>query len=727
METKAPPYGVRKNFDTTSENLDSGIYPYLHILKNRKGILVGCMFFTLAIAFVANLTQRPVYQATAELLLQPRDSRASGGGPAPNSALQDPTLMLTLFRLVQSPHLAEQVLLKLEQPENRTALLDCFGIHPSRKRKDNNVFSDKERRAILSGIQRSLSARQPDRGVRLIHISAVGYNPPMVMRLANVGAETFIETNYRSNMDSFRQSFLMISKSLAEIREKIKTGEIAFQKIDSEIRLLEALKIYEEKHPLVIQLRSDIPELAQKLKREIQNLETMQIGQRKDLATLLLVPSVELEELSKIETDLYTLRPILEQEVNTNKEMYSSIFRRLQEVEVSGGGSVWMDSKVAEQAGIPGRPIRPNKKLNLIIGFFVGLFMGSGLAFFREYLDSSIRSMEDVRNYLKLFPLGMIPYVDLSVNSDTTNGEKTEVEKLEGGILPESTRAFWLAGDIDIPLYVAEAYRIVRTNLAFGSIDTTLKVLQVTSAVKGEGKTTTAANLGISLALAGSRVLLVDADMRRPSLHRILGLEGIETGLSEALTNGKSWQSLTVPTSTPNLSFLGVGAIPPNPAELLSSKRMKALVEELKEHFDTIIFDSPPVISVADSAIIASRVEGTIFVSRSGFVPRHLCLQAKSALESVNGKIIGCILNSAQTQHQPYYFHEYHRQYGKYEEHKPQKDNFAGEGVLMWEKLRALKEPLLLFVSSSWSRIGGFIKGEQRPKKESNSSVGTPQ
>ena len=718
--TKQPPYSYARNYlESKSQSVDTGIYPYLHILRNRKEILVGSIFFALGIAFFANVTQKPVYQATAELILQSKDStKALSSGPMTIPLFQDPTLLLTQFRMIRGPHLAEKTLEKIEKPENRQALLDSFGIRPSRKKKSPGVFSDKERRALIGAIQGSITPRQLDRTVRIISLSVTGYDPPTVAKVANAAAEAYVEVNYKSNMDSFRQSFSMISKSLAEIREKIKTGEIAFQKIDSEIKLLEALKIYEEKHPLVIQLRTEIPQLAEKLSREIQ-IENLQVGQRKDLVPLLTVPTVGFEDLLKIENDLYTLKPILEQEVNTNKEMYNSIFRRLQEVEVSGGGNVWIDAEIAELAGVPGRPIRPNKKMNLLIGLLMGLFLGTSLAFFLEYLDSTVRSLQDVEGYLKLFPLGMVPRVELP-ETESPPGEK------EGaGVGAKHHRRFWLAGDSDIPLYVAEAYRIIRTNLAFGSVDTSLKVLQVTSAVKGEGKTTTAANLAVSLALAGSRTLLVDADLRRPALHRILGMDERGPGLSEALTNGKPADSLLVATVVPNLFCLVAGTIPPNPSELLSSKRMKALVDEIRENFDMVILDSPPVISVADSAIIASRVDGTIFVSRSGFVPRHLCLQAKHALESVNGKIIGCVLNSVQSGHQPYHYDRYYREYARYGDQKgaSAQPDVSQKLTSQWERFKALKEPLLIFLSSSWSRLGERLKWDQS-KKESKTSLG---
>lgn len=729
MQTRKepPPYSPPRRapqINPSESSETGGVFPYLHILRNRKGLIAGVVFISLSFSVFVNLTQKPVYQASTELILQSR-SKTPTLGPSSTAFFQDPTLLTTQFRLVRGPSVASKALQKLEKPGNRETLLRAFSIRPSRKRNDPKIFSEKERSALQGAIQGSVSARQPDRSMRIITISVVGYVPEMVARLADAVSEAYIEVNYSASIDAYRQNFGMISKSLAELREKIKTGELASQKINSEVQLLEALQIYGEKHPLVIELRSRIPDLARKLKLSVQNLETMEISQRKDLVPLLMRPSIDLKGLQKIEMDLNTLKPILEQEVNSNREMYRSIFQRLQQMEVEGGGSEWVYPKVVERAGVPGRPIRPNKKLNLMFGLFFGLFFGIVIAFFLEYLDSSIRSIEDVSNYLKLFPLGMVPQVQF--------GEKKE----EGEKGPEqsagaaSTRTYWLANDSRVPLFVAEAYRIIRTNLAFGSIDNILKTLQVTSAVKGEGKTTTAANLAVSLASAGSKVLLVDADLRKPALHKILGLwAGVEgEGLSDALMNGRSWESLVIPASVPNLFFMSSGSTVPNPAELLSSKRMKSFIEELKENFDTVIFDSPPIISVADAAIIASRVEGTILVSRSGFIPRHLCLQAKNALESVHAKIIGCVLNGVQTHHQSYYSYHYYRQYGRYQEEEGQKSeegdsSSAGVSSETLERLKALKEPFLLFLSKGWARLGKLLSWDRPNKEETKSSVG---
>jgi capsular exopolysaccharide synthesis family protein len=683
----------------------------LHVLKNRKEVLIGTILITLSVAFLANLIQKPVYRSSVELILQPKDSKIASSPEAVSSFLNDPTLLLTQLRLIEGPALAEKTLEELERPENRESLLKGFHVRPSGKPDRGLVFSDRERRALVHAIQGAVSGYQVEQGTRLIGISATGHNPQALTLVANAAAQAYVKMSYDSYMNSFQQGFLMMSQSLSRIREKIKTGEIALKKISSEIQLLETLKVYGEKYPLVLSLRSEIPELTKKLAEEVQNLETLEVSQRKDLTVLLTVPVTDLEGLLKIETELRSLKPILEQEISTNKEMYDSIFRRLQESEISVRGNDWMDPKVVEPATVPSRPIRPNKKLNLLLGLLLGIFLGTAFAFLQEYLDNSVRSPDDVRSYLKLFPLGMVPFVSPHLK--------------EGG----QTETFQLQNDADVPLYVAEAYRIIRTNLSLNSPDSPLKTVQITSAIRGEGKTTTAANLGISVASAGSRTLLVDADLRIPSLQTLLRMEGTEkSGLSDLITspNGHSPDSLVFPTTIPNLFFLPAGTIVPNPTELLSSKRMKTILQELKSQFDLIIFDSPPVISVADSAIIASWVDGTILVSRAGFTPRHLCLHAKNALESVNAKLVGCVLNSTQMEHQPYGYHHYYREYGRYggEKETPDPNGRRPLGSFTWERLRALREPFWVLLSANWQRLRDLVK-RSLPKKESKTSVGS--
>ncbi len=722
-QTTLPPYagGIknRPSQEDQPQAQEVNFYSYLHVIRKRKWVLVFCVIAALSVAFFINVTQRPVYQSAAELILQAKES-PNAASPASNSSsfIQDPTFLISQMRLMKSLKLAERIVQKVEEvPDDRMAMRNCFLL--SHSKNSTAPFSDKERNALMGRVGGALNAYQIERGARIIGISATCYDPVGVARLADIGAKSYTEVNYETRVESFQRSFLMISKSLAEIREKIKLGETASQKVEAEIQLLENLKIYEEKHPSVIQLRAQIPQLAEKLNQGTENFKP-QFTQRADLVPLILQSHIEVQDLQNIEQDLYILRPILKQEVTTNKQMYNSIFKNLQEVELSGG-SMWVDAKVIQTASVPSVPIRPNKKMNLTLAFVLGLMIGSGLVFLLEYLDSSIRNLEDVRAYLRLFPLGMVPQVEFGTEEERT---EEDLKRMTSDSIP---KPFWLANDTGIPLYVAEAYRIIRTNLNFGAVDSTLKVLQITSAVKGEGKTTTSTNLAISLAQAGLKTLLIDADMRRPSIHKILRLEGVQEGLSDALANNRTWESVVEPTSVTNLFCISSGSIPPNPAELLSSKRMKLFIDELRNHFDMIIIDSPPVISVADASVIASRVDGIVLVSRSGFIPRHLTIQARNSLESVNGRLVGCVLNGMKAQHQPYYYYRYYSKYGNYyAENEPQgrRAQILKEFSLQVQKSKRLLEPTGVLIANFWGELLKMMKNDKSSSQPPSRSSG---
>lgn len=205
----------------------------------------------------------------------------------------------------------------------------------------------------------------------------------------------------------------------------------------------------------------------------------------------------------------------------------------------------------------------------------------------------------------------------------------------------------------------AEAYRTLRTNVQFTKVDSEKKVIMITSAGPGEGKSSTTANLAVSLAQSGKSVLIIDADMRNPTQHKFFGLNNME-GLSNALVLDKKIEAICRETEAEGLKVLTAGPIPPNPAELLDSKKMKKLIGEAGSLFDMVLIDTPPVIAVADSSILAQAVDGIILVVASGEVNREHVLQAKEQLEKVGGKILGVVLNKAQMKTRNYYYYYYY-------------------------------------------------------------------
>lgn len=211
----------------------------------------------------------------------------------------------------------------------------------------------------------------------------------------------------------------------------------------------------------------------------------------------------------------------------------------------------------------------------------------------------------------------------------------------------------------------AEAYRTLRTNLIFSKLDQGHRKLLITSATPGEGKTTTVANLGLAMAQAGARVCLIDSDLRQPSLHDLFGVSnGI--GLTVALAEAKSIDQVLVATSMPNLYLIPSGPLPPNPGELLGSNRMREFVETLAGKFDTLLFDSAPVMSVADTAALVGMSDGVILVLKSGAVPRDLLRRAVEQIEAVKGKVIGVLLSQVDPRRDGYYYRYFYQYYGAY-------------------------------------------------------------
>ena len=211
----------------------------------------------------------------------------------------------------------------------------------------------------------------------------------------------------------------------------------------------------------------------------------------------------------------------------------------------------------------------------------------------------------------------------------------------------------------------AEAYRTLRTNIRFAGLDSPCRSIVVTSAGPGEGKTTTAANFAVVAAQSDARVCLVDADMRRPALHKIFGLTNA-AGLTTALLEGSSFHSVAQPTRVPNLVVVTSGPLPPNPAELVGSHRMHDGIEGAVKEFDLVVFDSPPVISVADSLALSAQCDGVILVVRAGKMPHAVVRRTSEQIEAVKGRILGIVLNSVDLKRDGYYY-DYYRYYTTYD------------------------------------------------------------
>jgi polysaccharide biosynthesis transport protein len=287
------------------------------------------------------------------------------------------------------------------------------------------------------------------------------------------------------------------------------------------------------------------------------------------------------------------------------------------------GGAAPVKLTVVKQADLPVLPMSPRTKVNLALGVLLGLAIGVGLAVLRESLDTTIKRVEDLQGITGTGTLGMIAY--------DHNAAK---QPLVTGIDPSSQRS--------------ESFRTLRTNLQFVDIDHPPRTVVITSAVAGEGKSTTACNLAITLAQAGIRVALVESDLRRPKIADYLGIEG-SVGLTSVLIGRATLDDALQSWGRSGLAVLASGPIPPNPSELLGSGHMVALLRQLQQRFDVIIIDAPPLLPVTDAAVLSRICDGAVVVVRYGKTKREQLERTAKALSTVDARILGTVLNMAPT------------------------------------------------------------------------------
>jgi succinoglycan biosynthesis transport protein ExoP len=438
---------------------------------------------------------------------------------------------------------------------------------------------------------------------------------------------------------AYSQVKTLASSALAESIPAI-TNHPAVQSLRQRLAELQRVRItlnerYGPKNPQVIENENAITDTTKQYQDALRSaVESI----RNDYETALSLErrlGAALEDSKSAAMDLnrksvsYT---VLEREAQSNRQIYDALIQRQNELQIvsnSGGNNV----RLMDRAVVPGAPYIPNIPRHLMLGSFAGLFLAVALVLAIDYLDDTIKTPEDVTRGLKLPFLGLVPAM----------GAKNQ---------PLLT---W-----DVPHEFGEAFRALRTSLVFSSGTEGTRVIAVTSAQPLEGKTTTACNMAIALAYGGARVLLIDADMRRPSVSRTLGMENT-IGLSHLLTGQASPRQTIRRTSIQNLWMMSAGVTPPNPSELLASDRMKTLISTVQSGpFEWVIIDTPPVLAVTDAVIIAPWVAGVVFIIGSEMTQRRLAERAIETLMTSRPRVLGVVLNRVDIARNKYYYSRYY-------------------------------------------------------------------
>ena len=309
---------------------------------------------------------------------------------------------------------------------------------------------------------------------------------------------------------------------------------------------------------------------------------------------------------------------------------------------------------IIENPIVPIDPVPFNRITHLVLGGLLGLFLGLGLAVFQESLDKSIRSQEDIAQFLDIPIMGIIPAIKsqngaLAAFDNMRKKKNRDHFSNPGTHIPQLISSEWPQDP------VFESYRSLRTNLHFCSVDHPIHSLVVTSSAPGEGKTTTSANLAIAFAELGKKTLILDADLRKPKQHKLFQIQQ-KPGLSDYLANDIPYERILVQTKVKNLFLIPSGTIPPNPAEMIASQKMKDLLNDLEEIFNFILIDSPPVLAATDPVLLSSKITNALLVIKFAYTDRALAREALDRIRNAHARVLGVVLNNTQ----------YKKGYGQY-------------------------------------------------------------
>lgn len=703
---------------------------YLAAIHKRRYLVGVCVALGWVAALINNYTTRPLYQATAQILIDQDIPNVLPTKELVEAMQGSADYYQTQFELLRGRTLAERVVERMNL--TKSAELQTGPIMSPWERFQRKVLGrqpaatlDNEGMPLAPavGAFRSRLTVEPVGGSRLVNLHFRAYEPRVAMDVANAIAQTYIEQALEFRYTTSSEATGWLGERVAEQRKKVEAAERALQQyrekerlvnleerqslVDQKLSALAASAIgarterinketlynqmrslpssqletfpvilssplvqslreriselqrereklaenFGEKHPDMVRLANEIRTTESKLHAEAQNtvrsIESdyrTAAQQEANLQANLEVTKQEALDLNRKGIEYN----VLKREVEANQQLFRELVSRSKETGLESELRA-TNIRVVEKAQMPGGPIIPRKMRNYQMGLFIGLLLGIGLAILFEHLDNTFRTPEDVKLTLGLPFLGMVPDVTPKGNGD---------EKRVHATVRNSQSA------------VAEAYRILRTNLIFSMAGSGGHVLVLTSAEPGEGKTTTAVNLAEALANNGARVLIVDGDLRRPTVHQHFGFAKTP-GLSD-LVVGKTTPSQTIhSTRTKGLSVLSCGYIPPNPVELLGSNRMREVVGALREHYDWVLIDTPPALAMADTPVLCPFVDGVIFVIGAEQGTRPGVHRSLDQIGGVGGKIVGVVLNKVDLARNSYYYSQYYGEYYRsyYAEH----------------------------------------------------------
>jgi capsular exopolysaccharide synthesis family protein len=499
-------------------------------------------------------------------------------------------------------------------------------------KKDRNLLavSLDDKQSMLSQNLASVNSKLTDLHIRILELDA---KRRMIEKARNniADEETLPEIRENHTIGALRESFVQLSKEYGDLSSKYGLEHPKMKAIEAEMATVK--KAYE----------AEIDGVLAAFEKSYQEL----VDNERSLKALMQQEQKDAIELSKIEVEYKPLQRASEQ----NTKMYGLIASRQKEIDITGPMKT-NNVRVLERAIVPGAPVRPKPVQNLLLGLAFGLGVGIALAFVIEALDNTLKTQADVEQFLGTPVLGLVPLIGSAPGSEAAQAGDNLRERDLGVFLDPKSVA-------------AECCRSIRTNILFMSPDRPLRTMVVTSPSPQEGKTTTAINLGVTMAEAGGRVLIVDTDMRRPRLHRSFGVPN-QTGISTVIVGKATLDEAIKRTDVPNLDVLPCGPVPPNPSELLHTERFGAILAECAKLYDRVILDSPPTSAVTDPAVLGNLSDGVVLVIKAGETTREAAMHARRQLVAAKARLFGVVVNAIDFSNPAYGYDYYYRNYYRY-------------------------------------------------------------
>ena len=683
---------------------------YLAVLERYKWLIVVVVIIIMSPTVLYLRWQVPVYKATAIIMLEPKNS----GGLS--SSLSDflPNVrsradnVSTEIAIIKGRTIAERVVrelgLHLRERKIKQSLIDkilsSVRLGPRLdKLEKNELEKDPERnlRRTVSEFQRRLEVKQED-STNLVSVKVICDSPEDARDIANKVIDEYIQWSDILNQSTWNGLISQMEEKLNQVKADMERSRYLLHEYEAEQGITTAfgpLLIGDGTQTGAAGTRYMVPETSQAvagmmasiIEMEVQ-LQTMQKTHSAAAPVLISLKNQisasknklkEEEEKAINKYDKQFGLTKLASEVVFSQQLYSTLMTR-QEVLKAQYLMQNNSPKIVERALLPFASNKSNKIRTLILGGFLGLFLGIGFAFSLEYLDSTIRTPDDVEQHLNLQVLGAVPRV-----------KEAKRNKTPSLVLQGNQRTA-----------PAEAYRSIRTKLLFstfaaaaaasssegagqGSLkkaSTPPKTIVITSVGPGEGKSFTTVNLGMVLAQSGQRVLLVDADLRRPMLHRVFDLNG-GAGLSAVLAGELSLNEAILETPVANLSVLTTGAVPKNPSEVLGSAEMVDIINSIREQYDMVLLDSAPILGMSDTVVLASEVDAVTIVIRIGTATRKSLKFALTQLASVDARVFGVVLNDVDFRRDKYYdyYYPYENNEERYSKKRKRRRHSGGQEV----------------------------------------------